>query len=154
MSNLLSPRQVLNKAFLKVKPTRQHFEYFKSNLEQLLNSVKDTESEEFNKNLLRDFLKDTYYQDNYYINIKSSHDLVIHTDKNDDSSVGVIIECKKPNNINEMQKLEQLNVKALQQLVLYFFRERITENNVNLKHLIITNVYEWFIFKVIGSTTY
>ncbi|MGK7961132.1 DUF7149 domain-containing protein [Crocosphaera sp.] len=146
MSNLLSPHQSLNKAFLKVKPTRQHFEQFKSNLQQLLDKIKDTESEEYNKNLLRDFLKDTYYQNNYFINTKFSNDLVIHTDKSDDSTVGVIIECKKPNNITEMPKLDQLNVKALQQLLLYFLRERITENNLNLKHLIITNVYEWFIF--------
>ncbi|WP_366146304.1 hypothetical protein [Crocosphaera sp.] len=146
MSNFLSPHQSLNKAFLKVKPTRQHFEQFKRNLNQLLDNIKDTESEEYNKNLLRDFLKDTYYQDNYFINTKFSNDLVIHTDKSDTSTVGVIIECKKTNNINEMPNLEQLNVKALQQLVLYFFRERITGNNIHVKHLIITNVYEWFIF--------
>ncbi|MDJ0728684.1 MAG: Eco57I restriction-modification methylase domain-containing protein [Crocosphaera sp.] len=146
MYHLLSPHQALNKAFLKVKPTRQHFEQFKSNLQQLLNSIKETESEEYNKNLLRDFLKDTYYQDNYYINTKFSNDLVIHTDKTNDSTTGVIIECKKPNNQAEMPNLDQLNVKALQQLLLYFLRERITENNINLKHLIITNVYEWFIF--------
>jgi adenine-specific DNA-methyltransferase len=95
--------------------------------------------------LLRDFLKDTYYQDDYYINTKFSNDLVIHTDKNDNSKVGVILECKKPNNQAEMPNLDKLNVKALQQLLLYFLRERITENNINLKHLIITNVYEWFI---------
>ncbi|MDJ0510279.1 MAG: Eco57I restriction-modification methylase domain-containing protein [Crocosphaera sp.] len=146
ISNLLSPHQSLNKAFLKVKPTRQHFEQFKLNLQQLLNSIKKTESEEFNKNLLRDFLKNTYYQDTYFINTKFSKDLVIHTDKSDQSTVGVIIECKKPNNQAEMPNPDKLNVKALQQLLLYFLRERITENNINLKHLIITNVYEWFIF--------
>ncbi|MDJ0658922.1 MAG: Eco57I restriction-modification methylase domain-containing protein [Crocosphaera sp.] len=146
MSRLLSPHQSLNKAFLKVKPTRQHFEQFKNNLQQLLNSIKETESEEYNKNLLRDFLKDTYYQDNYFINTKYKKDLVIYNNKTDKSTVGVILECKKPNNQAEMPKLDQLNVKALQQLLLYFFQERITENNFNHKHLIITNVYEWFIF--------
>lgn len=146
MSNLLSPHQSLNKAFLKVKPTRQHFEQFKSNLEQLLNSIKETESEEYNKNLLRDFLKDTYYQDNYFINTKYERDLVIYNDNTDNSTVGVIIECKRPNNQAEMPKVDKLNVKALQQLLLYFFREIIIENNINIKHLIITNVYEWFIF--------
>ncbi|MDJ0601257.1 MAG: Eco57I restriction-modification methylase domain-containing protein, partial [Crocosphaera sp.] len=146
MSNLLSPHQALNKAFLKLKPTRQHFEQFKGNLQQLLNSIKGTEFEEFNKNLLRDFLKDTYYQDDYFINTKYERDLVIYNDNTDNSTVGVIIECKRPNNQAEMPKVDKLNVKALQQLLLYFFRERITENNINLKHLIITNVYEWFIF--------
>ncbi len=146
MPNLLSPHQSLNKAFLKVKPTRQHFDQFKRNLEQLLNSIKKTESEEYNKNLLRDFLKDTYYQDDYFINTKYKKDLVIYNDKTDKSAVGVILECKQPNNQAEMPKVDKLNVKALQQLLLYFFQERITENNINLKHLIITNIYEWFIF--------
>ncbi|MEM8778744.1 MAG: class I SAM-dependent DNA methyltransferase, partial [Cyanobacteria bacterium P01_G01_bin.49] len=146
MPNLLSPRQVLNKAFLKVKPNRSDFEQFKANLKQLLEGVKETESEEFHKNLIRDFLKETYYQNNYYINTKYRNDLVIHNDKTDDSSVGVILECKKPVNQAQMPNIDKFNVKALQQLVLYFLQERITENNINLKHLIITNVYEWFIF--------
>jgi hypothetical protein len=37
----------------------------------------------------------------------------------------VILEAKKVNN-NEMLKVDNLNTKALQQLVLYFLRERIT----------------------------
>ncbi|MGK7940599.1 MAG: class I SAM-dependent DNA methyltransferase [Crocosphaera sp.] len=146
MPNLLSLHQSLNKAFLKVKPTRQYFEQFKSNLKQLINTLNEKESEEFNKNLLRDFLKDTYYQDNYFINTKYKKDLVIYNDKTDKGRVGIILECKQPNNQAEMPKLDQLNVKALQQLLLYFLRERVTENNINLKHLIITNVFEWFIF--------
>ncbi|MGB5770355.1 MAG: class I SAM-dependent DNA methyltransferase, partial [Crocosphaera sp.] len=146
MSNLLSPRQALNKAFLKVKPSRRDFEQFKTNLQQLFNDVKKTESEEFHKNLIRDFLKETYYQDDYYINTKDRYDLVIHNDKNDQSSVGVILEIKNSNNQSEMPQLDKLNVKALQQLLLYFLRERIIENNINLKYLIITNVYQWFIF--------
>ncbi|MBG0746691.1 MAG: class I SAM-dependent DNA methyltransferase, partial [Planktothrix agardhii KL2] len=36
--------------------------------------------------------------------------------------------------------------KALQELVLYFLRERITNNNLEIKHLIATNINEWFIF--------
>lgn len=57
----LKPRQVLNKAFLKVKPNRTEIERFKLNLIQLLDSTNDTESEEFHKNLVIDFLKKTYY---------------------------------------------------------------------------------------------
>ena len=34
----------------------------------------------------------------------------------------------------------------MQELVLYFLRERITQNNKEVKYLIATNVYEWFIF--------
>ncbi|MEQ8714821.1 MAG: TaqI-like C-terminal specificity domain-containing protein, partial [Cyclobacteriaceae bacterium] len=36
--------------------------------------------------------------------------------------------------------------KAFQELVLYYLRERITTNNLNIKYLIATNINEWFIF--------
>ena len=62
----LKPRKALNKAFLKVKPNRTEIERFKANLIQLLDRTNDTESEEFHKNLVSDFLKKTYYDPNYY----------------------------------------------------------------------------------------
>jgi hypothetical protein len=60
--------------------------------------------------------------------------------------VGVILEVKKPSNKSEMLRRDKLNCKALQELLLYFLRERITEKNLEIKHLIATNIYEWFIF--------
>jgi hypothetical protein len=60
--------------------------------------------------------------------------------------VGVIIETKKPNNTAEMISLNNLNVKSLQQLIYYYLEERINQNNYHLKHLIITDIYNWFIF--------
>ena len=57
----LKPRKALNKAFLKVKQNRAAIENFKANLIQLLDRTNDTESEEFHKNLVIDFLKKTYY---------------------------------------------------------------------------------------------
>jgi hypothetical protein len=39
-----------------------------------------------------------------------------------------------------------LNSKALQELVLYFLRERITHKNLEIKHLVATNLKEWFVF--------
>src|SRR5690606_34981276 len=33
-----------------------------------------------------------------------------------------------------------------QELVLYYLRERITHKNLEVKHLVITNITEWFIF--------
>ena len=59
--NKLQPRKALNKAFLKVKPNRENIETFKNNLIKLLDQTNETESEEFHKNLVSDFLKSTYY---------------------------------------------------------------------------------------------
>jgi adenine-specific DNA-methyltransferase len=142
----LKPRKALNKAFLKVKPNRTEIEGFKTNLIQLLDRTNDTESEEFHKNLVIDFLKKTYYDPNHFINTKGRNDLVIHNGNNASSSVGVIIEAKKPTNKTEMITTKKLNAKAFQELVLYYLRERITHKNLEVKHLVATNINEWFIF--------
>jgi len=143
---ILKPRKALNKAFLKVKPNRTEIESFKTNLIQLLERTNDTESEEFHKNLVIDFLKKTYYDPNHFINTKGRNDLVIHNEDKAKSSVGVILEAKKPTNKSEMVTTEKLNTKAFQELVLYYLRERITHKNLEVKHLVITNINEWFIF--------
>jgi hypothetical protein len=45
-----------------------------------------------------------------------------------------------------MLSREKLNVKAFQELVLYYLRERITQKNLEVKYVIATNINEWFIF--------
>lgn len=142
----LKPRKALNKAFLKVKPNRTEIEGFKTNLITLLDRTNDTESEEFHKNLVSDFLKKTYYDPNHFINTKGRNDLVIHNGQNANSTVGVILEAKKPTNKSEMITTKKLNAKAFQELVLYYLRERITHKNLEVKHLVATNINEWFIF--------
>jgi hypothetical protein len=144
----LKPRESLNKAYLKVKPIRNDIENFKTQLIRLLNIIDEKESEEFHKNILSDFLKETYYSPNYFINTKGRTDLVIHNGKKSDSSVGIIIEVKKPSNKAEMIRKNNFNVKAFHEILLYYLRERINEKNLEIKHLIITNVYEWFIIDV------
>ncbi len=144
--NLVKPRKALNKAFLKVKPNRSEIENFKTNLIQLLDTINESESEEFHKNLVSQFLKDTYYKDNHFINTKGRTDLVVHNGKDAKSSVGVIIEAKKPTNKSEMLRKDKINSKALQELVLYYLRERIILKNLEIRNIVATNIYEWYIF--------
>jgi len=141
-----TPKQSLNKAFLKQPVNRDDVTLFKANLQILLGKINPNESEEHHKNFVRDFLKDTFYKADYEINTKGKQDLVIHVGKNAQEKVGVILEAKKPANTAEMISAENPNRKALHELVLYFLRERIDENNVDIKYLIITNINEWFIF--------
>ncbi len=151
--SILKPRKALNKAFLKVKPNRSQIETFKSNLITLLDQINESESEEFHKNLVSDFLKNTYYNPDYFINTKGRNDLVIHNGKNAKNNVGVILETKNPTNKTEMLSVKisgehekGVNTKAFQELVLYFLRERISNKNLEVRNLIITNIYEWYIF--------
>ena len=143
MNNIIT---TLNKAFLKLKPSRSEINEFKANFKRLFTLINDNESEEYNKNLISDFLKDTYYKQAYFMNTKERKDLVIRNGALPDNTAGVIIETKKFSNKSEMVTCENLNAKALQELVWYFLGERITQKNIDIKHLIITNVYEWFIF--------
>ncbi|MCL2041248.1 MAG: hypothetical protein FWG84_04310 [Bacteroidales bacterium] len=147
-------KQALNPAFLKQKPNRMEIELFKKELINLFDRINLKESEEFHKNIIKDFLNAVYYKDNHYINTKGRSDLVIHNDNNTTSSVGVLIETKSPANKSEMTSIckgdpcdiPNLNVKPFQELVLYYLRERKTGKNFELRYLMITNVYEWFVF--------
>lgn len=156
-STPLNPKRALNKAYLKASAGRPEIEKFKSNLIQLLDRINEAETEEFHKNLVIDFLKKTYYDPNHFVNTKGRNDLVIHNGDKAKSTVGVILEAKKPTNRAEMvrpftendtheQRIAKLNTKAFQELVLYYLRERITHKNLEVKHLVITNIHEWFIF--------
>lgn len=143
---ILTPHEALNKAFQKESITRIEIDRFKTNLIQLLERINDKESEEFHKNLVSDFLKKTYYDPDHFVNTKGRNDLVIHNGQNPSTTVGVILEAKKPTNKAEMLTLDKINVKAFQELVLYYLRERITSKNLDVKHLVATNINEWFIF--------
>ena len=142
----LKPRLSLNKAFLKVKPNRPEIELFKKNLIGLIDAIDEFELEEFHKNEVSKFLQNTYYSGNHYINTKDRKDLVIHNGTTASSTVGVIIEAKKPTNKAEMLRPDIINCKAFQELVYYYLQERITNKNTEIKHLIATNIYEWYIF--------
>lgn len=142
---LSKPIKVLNKAYLKEKVSRNHIELFKKNLQQLLSRINEQESEEHLKNVIADFLKDTWYKDQFEINTKDRNDLVIHTGKTTKEPVGVILEVKKPSNKSEMMTEAKPNSKALQELILYYLRERFDHNNTDIKYLVVTNIYEWYI---------
>lgn len=130
---------------------RSEIDLFKTNLIALLDKISTInkrpgdESEEHLKNDLRDFLRDTYYRDTNAINTKDKKDLVIHLGKSTDSEVGVIIEAKRPANLNEMVSADNPNKKALHELILYYLDERTQFGNNQLKQLVMTNVNEWYI---------
>lgn len=138
----------LNLAYRKLKVTRSNLNIFRQLLTNLLTQTQANvkESEEFHKNNLKEFLKESFDQNNHYLNTKDKDDLVIYQGKNTDSKVAVIIETKSPNNKGEMLTFNKFNNKALQQLLYYYLQERIVNKNIELKQLIVTNIYDWFVF--------
>ncbi|MGE0087624.1 MAG: Eco57I restriction-modification methylase domain-containing protein [Desulfococcaceae bacterium] len=145
-TNMLTPKKSLNKAFLKIRPCRSDIEKFKISLARLVDGIDESESEEYHKNLVSDFLKDVYYREKHFINTKDRTDMVIHSGKDAKSSVSVIIETKKPGSRSEMLKKENISAKAFWELVLYYLRERVSEKNIEIRQIIATDIYEWFIF--------
>lgn len=141
----VTPLKSLNKAYFKQKIYRSDIENFKVQTNALFEQINENESEEFNKNLIRDFLINTFYQTKD-INTKDSTDLAIYLGKATKNNVGAIIETKKPTNKFEMVTKRDLNKKAMHEVILYYLTERIEEKNDEIKHIIITNSYEWFIF--------
>lgn len=119
---------------------------FKAELITLLDRIDPTETEEFHKNMVSDFLKRAIYPDNF-INTKGRQDLVIHNGKDNKTSVGVIIEAKRPSNKSDWFTADKPNGKAIHELVLYYLRERIECDNIDIKYVIATNINEWYIFE-------
>ncbi len=142
-----TPKQSLSKAFLKQRPLRNEIDLFKQEFITLLDHIDSHETEEFHKNLVSDFLKKALYHENYFINTKGRQDLVVRNGKDNNSPVGVIIEAKRPGNKTDWISADKPNGKALHELILYYLRERIEENNIDIKYLVATNINEWYIIE-------
>lgn len=146
----ISIEKKLSKAYLKQDISREQIDTFKRNMQALFGRAEVAEAkkehEEHFKNIVSDFLKDTYYKDRYEININKRKDLVIHNGRSSSDSAGVIIEAKKPSNVAEMISPKTPNAKALHELLHYYMQERFINGNKDIKHLIATDCYQWYIF--------
>ncbi len=142
----ISLKQALNKAYRLIKPKRPEMEAFKKNLITLLGQIDEKESEENVKIHLMNFLRDTFYNPTFHVATKGRTDFVVHTGKDATTSAGVLFEVKRPLNTPDMVTKTSLNAKAMHELMLYFLRERIEHKNNDIRQVVITNIYEWFIF--------
>ncbi|MBD5165230.1 MAG: class I SAM-dependent DNA methyltransferase, partial [Helicobacter sp.] len=119
-------------------PAKDALGEFGQSLESYLAGIADSkgESEEHQKNLLRDFLNQAF---GYDCNTKDRIDLAIY----DDSVPKVLFEVKKSDNVQEFVKPNaqnpNLECKAFYESILYFLRETITNKNNNLTHIVLTN---------------
>ena len=136
----------LNKAYRQVPVDRAVFDTFKKQLHILYEQISSINTEEKLKGDLMDFLKLSFYGQDYKVSPNGDIDCAIHLGNSIDDPVGVIFEVKKPTNTSEMITRDDLNRKALQELLLYYLRERHTKKNFQLKQLVVTNVYEFFVF--------
>lgn len=120
------------------EPKKETIENFERNKNNLLENAKRQDGEEFQKNEINSFLKNTY---DYHCNTYEKVDSAIYVD----GKAWVLIEVKALNNKNEFPKDRENPIsKAFCQMVFYFLDA--IKNNNSLKHVIICNVHEFFLF--------
>jgi len=146
---IITPGKSLGKAYLKQSLKRDQIELFKANLSRMYERIRTDEHEEHLKNIVSDFLKDTWYKQTNEINTSGRADLVIHNGPTSSASVGVLIEVKRPTNKNEMISPERPNAKALHELLHYYMQERYVKDNKEIRRLVICNIHEWYIFDAV-----
>lgn len=142
--NILKIGQALNKAYRKQSVTRTEMDRYKAAFITLLDKMGDSD-EEKQKTYVSQFLRDVFYQE-YDITPHEYYDLIIRTGKTAKDPIGVLFEVKAPKNKAEMVTQDNLAAKAMYELLLYYLRERVDGGNNDLKHLVITNVQEWYVF--------
>ncbi|GAA9877608.1 type II restriction endonuclease [Helicobacter pylori] len=120
------------------EPKKETIENFEKEINSLLENAKRQDGEEFQKNEINSFLKNTY---DYHCNTYEKVDSAIYVD----GKAWVLIEVKALNNRNEFPKNRENPLsKAFCQMVFYFLKE--IKNNNSLKHAIICNAHEFFLF--------
>ena len=142
----LSLKQSMNKNVQAIMPQEDEKSEFENKLISYIEQLqgKQTESEEYQKNLISDFLKALL--PNNFINTSNRIDLAIYNGKISTSSLGVILELKSLSNKSEMMTRENINVKAFRELIAYYMSERFS-NNLEIKKTIITNGLSWFVIE-------
>ncbi|MFP6299884.1 class I SAM-dependent DNA methyltransferase [Helicobacter pylori] len=122
------------------EPKKETIENFEKEINSLLENAPRQDDEEFQKNEINKFLKNAY---GYDCNTRKKVDSAIYVD----GKAWVLIEVKALNNRNEFPKNRENPLsKAFCQMVLYFLEEIEKEKNNSLKHAIICNAHEFFLF--------
>ncbi len=144
----IAPQIALHKVFLKETLLQPQLNQFKMQLDALFKELhiaqKGKEGENFQKLIIRDFLQNHTFQQ-FKINLKDNKDLVIYSGDSTDLPISVLFEVKKPNS-SEMMTEDKPNTKALQQLIFYYLDERVRSKTLAIKYLIITDIYNWYLF--------
>ncbi|MEP6227121.1 MAG: DNA methyltransferase, partial [Lentilitoribacter sp.] len=141
--NIKTISDALPPALKAFSPAKAEFEKFKSNLETYFSRIDSSESEENLKTHLMDLFK-SYLSPSHVVEQQGTIDFVIRAGGKK-SPAAVLVEAKRAANKSDMIRKDDLNRKALHELVLYFMRER-RNKNTDIRHLVICTEHEFYIF--------
>lgn len=148
MAKIYNPSEFLKEKKLREIPV-EFLAKFKEALSNHLPAKPDNDPESNYEDVVKALLEDTFYKGKNKIGRKIgvNTDLNIFEDNTTSSSPVVLIEMKKPSEKNDMLSKEDLNRKALHELILYYLTEFFGDDHNNaIRWLIASNGYDWFIF--------
>jgi len=147
MYEILTPAQTVSRTYLRSYINEEDFLRFKKALKTFLANFDEQGKEEYNKTLVRDFLKEAFYDKTNAINIYGDADSAIYGTVHAKGSVPLVLIEAKSCKSADMIDQQHFNRKALHELVLYYLREEIGQENFAITHLIITDGIEWYVFR-------
>ena len=148
MAKIYNPSEFLKEKKLREIPV-VFMAKFKEALSNHLPPKPDNDPESNYEDNVKALLEDTFYKGKNKIARRRgvNTDLNIFEDNTTSSSPVVLIEMKKPSEKNDMLSKEDLNRKALHELILYYLTEFYDNDHNNaIRWLIASNGYDWFIF--------
>ena len=141
----LLPSQALDLAYRRQKVSHVKLNAFETARQKLLSELDPQADEADLKEPIRRFFEAIGFPN--YLNSRKKRDWVMHTGPSVSDPVGIIFELKHEKNKPQMVQKGNLNRRALHELLLYYFQDRTSEQQaLELRQLIITTGYEWFIF--------
>ena len=150
MAKTYTPSEFLKEKKLReIRVEPEAFAKFKEALSNRLPAKPDNDPESNYEDSVKALLEDTFYKGKNKIARRKgvNTDLNIFEDNTTSSSPVVLIEMKKPSEKNDMLSKEDLNRKALHELILYYLTEFVDNDHNNaIRWLIASNGYDWFIF--------
>ena len=151
MAKTYTPSEFLKEKKLReIRVEPEAFAKFKEALSNHLPTKPDNDPESNYEDSVKALLEDTFYKGKNKIARRKgvNTDLNIFEDNTTSSSPVVLIEMKKPSEKNDMLSTENLNKKALHELILYYlFELEGPSHNNAIRYLIASNGYDWFIFE-------
>lgn len=143
---IYTPLESLNKFYRKQPIDESEFSGFKDALKELFTNIEDGQVEPTQRKFFTTFMEQIFPKGYLVTHEEDNIDVVIHTGEKTTSPKGVLFELKSTTNKEEMVTKEDINRKALQELLFYYLNERIGRQNNSIKYLIACNIYECFIW--------
>lgn len=118
---------------------------------KIKDAIKNKKDEEFFKKIINNFLEKVFYSNEKYdINTYGNVDSSICSNE----KLFVLLEMKTPQNVIEMVKENNINYKALHEIIFYYLLQTRDlsgnkvkiKRDVEIKRLVITDSCQWFIF--------